>query len=218
MRTVAGLVSLLAAAEEEPVLFSNERPRPAAPGAGSKLEKEALLSRPHWVLCSPTWTPGSLLPGTQLLFLPTPTPRSTLPPREYAENSNLITPLLQWLPSYLAMGGRPVPALGPTTPSCVRPGHTGHEGLRRAMFSESVSAASGTFHPIPTPSPLTRPPLKSSFRRPPPAPDTRFACRAAISIAPCSPPRCDLWRVAACSPGTQVKETAGFAPVVPACL
>lgn len=151
MRTVAGLVSLLAAAEEEPVPFSNERPRPAAPGAGSKLEKEALLSRPHWVLCSPTWTPGSLLPGTQLLFLPTSTPRSTLQPRKYAENSNLITPLLQWLPSYLAMGGRPVPALGPTTRSCVRPGHTGHEGLRRAMFSESVSAASGTFHPIPTP-------------------------------------------------------------------
>lgn len=151
MRTVVGLVSLLAAAEEEPVPFSNERPRPAAPGAGSKLEKEALLSRPHWVLCSPTWTPGSLLPGTQLLFLPTSTPRSTLQPRKYAENSNLITPLLQWLPSYLAMGGRPVPALGPTTPSCVRPGHTGHEGLRRTMFSESVSAASGTFHPIPTP-------------------------------------------------------------------
>lgn len=77
MRTVVGLVSLLGTAKEEPVQFFNERLRPAAPGAaeapqaGLKLEKEALLFRTHWMLCSPTWTPESLLPGNQLLFLPT---------------------------------------------------------------------------------------------------------------------------------------------------
>lgn len=69
-RTVMWFVSLLVTAKEEPLQVFNGKlwgQQPQGAGKHPRLdqtwEKEALLFRPDWVLCSSTWNPGNLLPG-----------------------------------------------------------------------------------------------------------------------------------------------------------
>lgn len=180
-----------------------------------------MLFRPHWMLCSPTWAPESLLPGIQLLCLPTSTPSSALQPHEYTKNSNLwhlycggCLATLTWP----AGQARPCPGPYHTLLCTPWPHWTRRTETRHATCSESGSAASGMFRPLP-PHPL-HPAHSCALFTSPLAPDPGSGCPAVLFAAARRPPHCGARRLVpqACSPGIRVAGTGGWAPVVPACL